>query len=170
MPRTVSSWLLNITKDGDSTTSLGNLPPVFDHPRFPLSLLCSRLDSPSSLSLSSCRRCSSPGTLFVALRWTVSLCLSCTGKAQTGLNAPGVTSPMLSRGEGPTPSVFWRCTSLGTFRWLSTRTPRSFSLKLLSSQSASSRYWCVHAVVPLRVQDSALPFAEPSSGGSCQPT
>ena len=38
--------------------------------RSPLSLLFSRLNSPSSFSLSSQERCSSPLIIFVALLWT----------------------------------------------------------------------------------------------------
>ena len=117
LPTTVSRQLWSLSKDGDSTASLGNLcqclvtpivkncflmfrgkPPCFSlcplplvlslrttkkslapsslHPPFrylyqlvrsPLSFLVSRLNSPSSLSLASHVRCSTPFIIFVAL-------------------------------------------------------------------------------------------------------
>ena len=122
LPRTVSRWLLCISKHGDFTTSLGNLHlcsftltlkmcllmfrwnllcfnwcplplllplgttekslalPFLHHPfrhlytliRSTVSLLFSRLISPSSLSLSLQERCSCPLIIFVALHLTVS--------------------------------------------------------------------------------------------------
>jgi len=66
---------------------------------FPLSLLFSRLNSPSSLSVSSQERRSSPFIIFVALRWTLSSLCS-AGEPRTGHSPPGVASPALSRGDG----------------------------------------------------------------------
>lgn len=43
---------------------------------------------------------------------------------------------------------------------LSTRTPRAFSAKMLSSWLAPNLYWVVHGVVPPQAQDFTLPLAE----------
>ena len=82
---------------------------VFIHiDKIPLSLLFSRLSCPSSLSLSSCERCSS-ALIFVALHWT------CSGKsmsllywgAQHWTQHTSCVSPVLSRGAGSPPSTCW---------------------------------------------------------------
>jgi len=56
------------------------------------SLLFSRFNSPSSLSLSLSERCSSALIIFVALCWTLSsMSLSlCTGEPRTGCRTPGM--------------------------------------------------------------------------------
>ncbi|KAK4820562.1 hypothetical protein QYF61_001625 [Mycteria americana] len=75
--------LVNVSRDGASTTALGNLFQClttliapFQYwkaaMRSPRSLLFSRLNSPNSLSLSSQDRCSSPQVIFMSLLWTCS--------------------------------------------------------------------------------------------------
>ena len=114
--------------------------------RSALSLLFSRLNSPSALGLSSCERCFSPFDIFPVLHWTlqyvrVSLVLD---KRSTGHSTPAIASSVLSRGEGSCSSACWQyfasCSpgyhahSLQqVFDLVSTRTLMSFSDKLLSS-------------------------------------
>lgn len=74
---------------------------------FSLSLLFSRLTSPSPLSLSSYGRCFSS---FIHLSGysPVCPCFSCTEKPRTGHNSPGVASSVLSSEEGSAPSTCWQ--------------------------------------------------------------
>jgi len=86
------------------------------------------------------------------------ICLSCIGEPRTGHSTPGVTSPVLCRGEGSSPSVllallclmqpnnilaFFCCKDilLAHIQLGVHQTPSSFSAKLHSSWVAPSIYW-----------------------------
>lgn len=88
----------------------------------------------------------------------------------------GVDSPVLSRGEGSSAFTCWQCfarcrlrTPLALFagrmcsrlmlKMVTTRTPKSFSAKLLSSWLAPQPV-PVPGVVPPQVQDLLLPLVE----------
>ena len=120
-----------------------------------LSLLCSRLNSLSSFSLSSCVRCFSLLIIFLAFWWTCSHMSFSLLLRSAELNLAlqlCVTRDKLSRRiislnlkqSRTLLDIFsaraysWHIVSL-----LSTRTPRSLSAELLSGQLASSLYWCL---------------------------
>lgn len=78
-----------------------------------LSLLFSRPNSPSSLSLSLYYRCSSGLVTFVALHWTnssMSMSFLCW-EAQKRTQHSRCVSAVLSRGEGSPFSISWWCSS-----------------------------------------------------------
>lgn len=76
-----------------------------------LSLLFTRLSSPSSFSLSSRERdwCFRAFVIFVVplLDSAVHPCLSCNGQSRTGHNTSEVASPILRRGEGSPSLTCW---------------------------------------------------------------
>lgn len=72
-----------------------------------LSILISRLNSPSCLSLSSQETCPRfPSSLLTFVGYSPACpCISCTVDPRTGRGTPGVALPVLSRGEGSFPST-----------------------------------------------------------------
>jgi len=116
-------------------------------------------ETTSSLSLFSYEGCSRPLIVFVVLHCILSStpCLSCTVDPSTQYSTPGMTLPVLNRGErslsqpaGNTPpnvaldTILLFChkgTLLVHVQFGVYQAPRSSSVKLLSSQLASSIYW-----------------------------
>ena len=123
-----AGWALYISKDGDSTTSLGDPIPVFGH--LPLCLnriscilfcVCCLL----AIYWAPLRRtflwtiparsafCSNPLIIFMAL------CLTCSRMflsflywgAQHSTQHSSCVSQVLSRGEGSPPSTCWQCSA-----------------------------------------------------------
>jgi len=134
------------------------------------SLLCCRLNSPSSLSLSSQERCCSPFIISVARFWTLSsmsMSLLCWGAQNwtqrsrcnlTSAEQKGRLTSLLLMAMFPLvqPRYCWLFCFLATrahcllmVNLVSTRTPRSFSAKLLCSWAAPSMYWCLWLCLPL---------------------
>lgn len=131
------------------------------------SLLCSRINNPTSLGLFSCVRCSNPLVIFMAL--------CCTRSAMSASFLYGGAQNWAQHSSCHFTSTEWkgRISSLysltvlfltqprmllATFAartrcWLmlnlvSTRTCRFFSAKLRSSQSSPNSYWCVGLFLP----------------------
>lgn len=129
-----------------------------------LSLCFSRLNNPSSFSLYLYARCSSFLIVFIALHWThSSKCLSLLhwearpGPARqvclTRAEWRGRTTSLLvmlcliqPRRLLAVFAVTARCWV--TFNLLSTRTPKSFPVKLPRKQLVPSRYWCMELFLP----------------------
>jgi len=142
------------------------------------SLLFSRLDKPSSFSVSSQERCSSLLIIFMALLWTLSKSSTsflCWGsqtqmqysrwvhmKAEYRWTIPSLTllaiSPLT---ESKIPLAFQpasaHCWLMLSFS--STRTPQSSSAGLLSEFFSQPVH--VSGITPTQMQNSALCFVEP---------
>lgn len=153
-----SIWVLNITQDEDSTDFLDNLfqymttqnPPwAFSASgwRFPALSASPHVKDATLLKEPSLWPC--PGLA------PVSPYLSRTGEPQ----APDVASPMRNR-EEITSLLCLLVMYFSVFTLLSSRAPRSLSVKLLYSLSAPGLYQCTHAVIALQGQDFARPFDE----------
>ena len=85
--------LVSLATAEKNPSSVFFTPPnqsFIDIDKIPLRLLFSWLNSPSSLKLPLCKRCSSPLIILVALDWLapVCLCLSCTGESSTEASSP----------------------------------------------------------------------------------
>lgn len=113
----------------------------------PPSLLCSRLNGPSSLCPSSLESCSSPFPILVALRWTPSsLCpslLSWGAQHWTQASRGGLSGADPLPGPAGNAPPHTAQDTLGRLCWLkfnvvSTRTPGAFSAELLSSRAPSA--------------------------------
>lgn len=139
----------------------------------PLSLIFSRLNNPSSLSLLSLYdRCSKTLiSIMVLYRSCSSICLYSTWKPSSGPSPTGLTWAQ-QRGKITSLSLMMRlCLTqprlllaafATTAHWwlmviLPTTTPNAFSAKLLSSQAASSLCWCTGLFLQ-RYRTSQLPL------------
>lgn len=136
--------------------------------KIPRSFCFSRFNSSISLSLSSYVRCSHPLIIFVAHPWTCSrMCTSLffTGKPRCGWNSPDMTHQVWAevKDQPPQPaaiaflnadhkacinSPYTKSHCCPKVKLLSTRTPRSFSAKLFSTQKSPSLYWGMGLFLP----------------------
>jgi len=109
-------WRLVLSLGTTEKASSSLLPPhqVFIHVgKIPLSLFFSRLNSPSSLSLSAYERCPGPLIIFMAIHWSsssMSTSLFYWG-AQKRTQHPRCVSAGLSRGQGTPPVTCWPCST-----------------------------------------------------------
>ncbi|KAK4831309.1 hypothetical protein QYF61_016798 [Mycteria americana] len=114
--RAPSNLTLNVSRDGASTTSLGNLGQcltTLSAPfkywkaaiRSPRSLLFSRLNNPNSPSLSPQQRCSSPRIIFVASSGPAPTapCPSCAEDPRAGRSTAGGSHQSGAEGQNPLP-------------------------------------------------------------------